>query len=297
MWKGAGCIHALSSPAPTNLNAGSTNLHGTLAVSALSSGQDSQPASVSERSYTQVVQGAAPPTISATTAGNPVLLRNIIENTIKTLNKKKCNIVISGMVESNGDQHDAASFVDLCRHFIDVDPHVTRCVRIGGGRTSTNQTAQSQTLPTLKPRPRLLLVTLFSEQQASEIMSYAKYLRDAQDEYVRQNIFFNYDISKEEAKLQYERRVERRRKANLLMTASGAGHSSELITTQNSNTINTTRGAPTALVATAATTGNVAESVLEAVTVTATAEVGSATTTNANSSVRVADVESNMVDT
>ncbi len=81
------------------------------------------------------------------------------------------------------------------------------------------------------------------------------------------------------------------------MTASGSGRAPELITSQNASTINTTRGAPTALVATAATSGNVAESVSEVMTVTATTAADTGATTNDNSSVCVAGVEASMVTT
>ena len=287
------CGRAASGPAPTNINTGSSNTHGTLAVTVVGPEQNSQSSSAPARPYSQVLQSTA--TASITAAENPVLLRNIIESTIKNINKKKCNIVVSGIVENNSDQHDSALFVSVCRDIIGVDPHVVRSVRIGGKRTPA---LQSQTTPSLKPRPRLFLVTLSSEQQVSEIMNYAKHLRDAQDEYVRQHIYFNYDITKEEAKLQYERRMERRRKATLGVSGINSDRAPNAGAAPDSNTINTTGDTTTNLVGTA-TSGNVAAADATTAVKTAgvTAAAGAVDAAIDHSTGGAADVDAHMVTT
>ena len=60
-------------------------------------------------------------------------------------------------------------------------------------------------------KPRKLLVRLESEAIAAELLLKSRNLRYSHDSYVSENIYFNADISKDEAKEAYQRRQERRR--------------------------------------------------------------------------------------
>jgi len=57
---------------------------------------------------------------------------------------------------------------------------------------------------------RRLLITLDSHVSASEIMSRASHLRSSNDGFIAANDFVHYDLSKEDSRLAYLRRVNRR---------------------------------------------------------------------------------------
>ena len=59
-----------------------------------------------------------------------------------------------------------------------------------------------------------LLVTLSSPEEAGNLMSYAKLLRQSSDPVVQQSVFMNYHLTKAEAELAYQRRIQRRASKN-----------------------------------------------------------------------------------
>src|SRR5207245_3931853 len=59
-------------------------------------------------------------------------------------------------------------------------------------------------------RPRKILVKLQSTNEAESVIRYAKALRISSDPFVSANVYINADISKEEAKLEFDKRVLRR---------------------------------------------------------------------------------------
>jgi hypothetical protein len=91
--------------------------------------------------------------------------------------------------------------------FLNISPSVKTCKRLG--RT---QSDPSTPQPAGDRRQRLLLVTLSSEMQANDVLLNAKLLRDCDNESVRNCVYINKDMTKEEAKAAYEKRVERRAK-------------------------------------------------------------------------------------
>jgi hypothetical protein len=169
-------IASLRNNSTTNSATTSNNANARLGPGTVSAGQrqdndplmhtHAAPASEpvgSNRTYAQAVASNA-------ASHNPSLLRTIITSTIKTMNRKKSNIIVTGLPDVENGRSDAESFVDLCRQFIGIRPDIARCTRIGKRPQQSGSTSQA------KSKPRLLLVTLTSERQVDEIMRQAKLL-------------------------------------------------------------------------------------------------------------------------
>ena len=124
------------------------------------------------------------------------------------LNRKKLNLAVSNLKETGTDKGDAELFARLCSHFLDYEPRVVRSVRVGKPSKDTNI--------------RLLIVTLNSATEVEDLLREAIRLRDADDDYVRRRVFINRDLTKEESKALYEKRVARRTKALSEAAASAA---------------------------------------------------------------------------
>ena len=138
----------------------------------------------------------------------PINLTAFVEKTVTNLNRKKLNLAVSNLKETGSDKGDAELFASLCSHFLDYVPHVVRSVRVGKPSTVTNI--------------RLLIVTLNSATEVDDLLREAIRLRDAEDDYVRRRVFINRDLTKEESKALYEKRVARRTKALAEAAASAA---------------------------------------------------------------------------
>ena len=119
----------------------------------------------------------------------------IVERTIKTLNRKKFNIIASGIYDSGSEKDDSAIFVSLCDNYLNIKPNVVRSKRLGRVDDVTDSTNNSRA-----PRQRLLLVTLSSEEEVAAILRVAKHLRESYDETVRASVFLNKDMTKKEVK-------------------------------------------------------------------------------------------------
>ena len=59
-------------------------------------------------------------------------------------------------------------------------------------------------------KPRRLLVVLKSELTVSDLLARARWLRDASDRYIAENVFINKDMTPDEERKAYERRLARR---------------------------------------------------------------------------------------
>jgi len=64
-------------------------------------------------------------------------------------------------------------------------------------------------------RPRRLLVHLSSEHAATELLRFAKTLRRSNDKHIAENVYLTADMTREESKQAYERRVKRRQAASI----------------------------------------------------------------------------------
>ena len=144
------------------------------------------------------------------------LMRFEIHRTHQDTERRKRNVVITGLPESNSDiddnveddkEADNIAFNKFCEEYLSVKPVLARsgCMRLG------KRNGQ---------RPRRLLVRLLSESSAASLLAAAKSLRQSEDTYVATNVYINADLTPLEAKLAYEKRQARRDRRRANMTTS-----------------------------------------------------------------------------
>jgi hypothetical protein len=140
-------------------------------------------------------------------------LVSIIGKTFRTMNKKKLNVVVSGICETGIKSEDQ----DICREifgkFLGIDTTITNCERLGRRDTRTADSTQGGAIDHHEKRPRPLLVTIGSEEEVERILREAKKLRNAVDENIRKFVYVNRDTTKEESKFLYEKRQAKREKS------------------------------------------------------------------------------------
>jgi len=133
-----------------------------------------------------------PPGIMSNTSS----ISQVVNDTVKDQLRRKKNIIVSGLPESN-DVSDASVLREICEVHLQFKPWFdeSKCRRIG----SSN--------------PRRLLVSLASEQAASELLYAArKNMKNVCNDDAASKIFFNPDLSPEDAHKAYLKRQERRSK-------------------------------------------------------------------------------------
>jgi len=127
-------------------------------------------------------------------------VESTVLNTSNDLKRRKQNLIITGLPETDGDgdtDHDEQLFLKLCEDHLPVKPlPVRHSARRLGMKTDD--------------RPRRLLIKLQSEDSVKAVISAAKSLHHSDDEYVRQSVYINADLSPAEAKLAYKKRKRRR---------------------------------------------------------------------------------------
>jgi len=116
--------------------------------------------------------------------------------TLKDMQLRKLNIVVTGLPETGDTESDRSQFIDLCTQHLCVKPCITGCFRLG--RDGNDQ-------------PRRLLVKLRSEQSANETLKDARKLRSSSDAFVR-NVYVNRDLSPQERQLAFEARCRKRQR-------------------------------------------------------------------------------------
>lgn len=121
-----------------------------------------------------------------------------VHNTLRDISRRKSNVVVSGLPESNDDDDDEAMFLNFCEENLTIKPSIlpNSCRRLGRKITSD-------------PRPRRLLVRLRSDSSAADVLAAAKKLKFSDNEFAR-SVYINRDLSPAEAKLAYERRLKLR---------------------------------------------------------------------------------------
>jgi hypothetical protein len=138
----------------------------------------------------------------------------IMQRTINDSNRRKRNIVVSGLPDSDDDR---SSFLALCESHLPIKPAITDSCCIWLGK------AQHRKI-------RGLLVKLKPEETATSLLGAAPIRRHSWDRYVANNIDINADSSPAAAPLAYEaRRIRRIRAA---MTAGEQGCTTATETTE-----------------------------------------------------------------
>ena len=108
---------------------------------------------------------------------------------------RKINIVLSGLKLSLAG--DAEIVKNLLHNDLHIDTTVTRCVRVGQAQPD---------------RPKLLIATLASEMDARAAIRSATLLRKSISPKVRNNVFLNADLTKEQCSTEFKLRAELKRR-------------------------------------------------------------------------------------
>jgi len=130
-----------------------------------------------------------------------------ISKVVHDLNRRKCNVIVSGLAEPSGRNEpekkdaDVTQFTHLCEEHLDIKPAVSHlgCRRLGK-------------LEDYSGKPRKLLICLASESAAASLLKSARLLRQSDIPYIASNVFINPDLSPAESKLAFERRQRKRAK-------------------------------------------------------------------------------------
>lgn len=123
----------------------------------------------------------------------------VVNKTVKDNQQRNRNVIVSGLAERDGSD-DRDFFSAFCEEHLNMKPRITY-------HNGTRRLGK-----VVADKPRRLLVRLESEAAAAELLSNARYLRKSHDDYVASSIYVNPDLSKEESKLAYERRQEKRQR-------------------------------------------------------------------------------------
>jgi len=108
-------------------------------------------------------------------------------------NKRANNVVVSGLPAKPG-QSDLRLVADLIEKEFDERPHISRVRCLGRD-------------PSNPVRPILVVMC---RDEASRIIEHAKRLRESQDDFTRQHVYINADLTRAEAEAAYQIRCRRR---------------------------------------------------------------------------------------
>ena len=139
------------------------------------------------------LQGAPQPT--NTTPSSPLIVMDNVVRKINLRASKQSNLIISGVRPSL--QFDDDLVTNLLHDELSLDVIVTKCSRIG--KTTANHS------------PRLLQVTLASLNDVRAALRDAKKLRQSNNTYVKDHVYLNADLKREQRALDFKLRTELRR--------------------------------------------------------------------------------------
>ena len=117
----------------------------------------------------------------------------ILSNELKLKELKSRNVVINGLRPT--EENDKSLFQSFCFANLDISIEVKSCKRLG---------------IRIPDKVQPLLVTLADNKIASTILDSAKRLRLNPDYAIRTGVFINPDLTREEARVTFERRKKRR---------------------------------------------------------------------------------------
>lgn len=160
---------------------------------------------------------------SGETAGHPPVgslgyaeAVKLVKKTVNEVSRRKRNVVVSGFPETeNGLDNDVSGFIDICENNLHI--------KLGDKVLSAKRLGKSESNSV---KCRRLLITLDSESSASDLLARARTLRMSHDPSVARNIFINADLSPDEEKSAFDRRVARRNAALASNVASAVANNS-----------------------------------------------------------------------
>ena len=101
-----------------------------------------------------------------------------VHKVLHDADRRKRHVIVSGTAEDT-QTDDAAAFMAICEQYLDMKPAIARCVRLG--KRGANAL-------------RRLLVRLYRENAATELLKSARSLRHADNSTVRKNVYINQDL-------------------------------------------------------------------------------------------------------
>ena len=125
-----------------------------------------------------------------------------VHMTLVDHSRTQCNIVVTGLSESVVEDEDSGAFTEICETHLSIKPNIVHnreIIRLG--KATGN-------------KPRRLLVKLKAEDIANSILRASTNLRKSDDDFVKDNIYINRDLTPAEQKLAFEQRCKRRAKLN-----------------------------------------------------------------------------------
>jgi len=148
--------------------------------------------------------------------------------TLNDMNRRKKNIVVTGLPETAADSYkieirrtDKVAFSTFCEENLTVKPALSKlgCQRLGKPNGSGT-------------KPRRLLVQLTSEQNAQDLLASAKaILRKSHDQYIASAVYSNPDLTAAEAKLAVEHCKRRREAKTAKLTWASATTTTSTLST------------------------------------------------------------------
>ena len=111
---------------------------------------------------------------------------------LKLRTSKDNNIIISGISPSTSVS-DAQLVTNLLADELNMTTMVTHCLRLGKPNVG---------------RPQLLLATLAHATDAIKVIRLAKSLRNSRNDEVKNNVYINPDLTREQRSIQYNLRTE-----------------------------------------------------------------------------------------
>jgi len=127
----------------------------------------------------------------------------LVTKTIVESDRRKLNLIVSGLPESNPSlKTDGALFLDVSNKDLKLN--------LNGKIAATKRIGKI-----IGSKPRRLLVTFTSAITAADVYSRARDLRHSLDIYTANNIYINLDLSREQSRIAYLKRVQRRDPSSL----------------------------------------------------------------------------------
>ena len=106
------------------------------------------------------------------------------------------NFVVSGL-PVNSDVDDKTAVEQLCQTEMNIRPNIRSCRRLG---------------KRVEGKVQSVLVSVYTVDEASSVISNAKQLRKSNDSLVKGQVFINADLTKAQSAAAYELRCQRRKK-------------------------------------------------------------------------------------
>ena len=143
-----------------------------------------------------------------------------IHKALNDLNRRKRNVIVTGLAENVDAASDAAAFQQLCQDYLHCKPLVVNCFRLG-------QCTQG--------KPRRLLIRLRDEGAAVELLRSSRLLRESNNPLIAKAVYINPDLTPTAAKIAFEERQKRRRKKAARQQEGNSNDSTRITTQANSS--------------------------------------------------------------